>query len=114
MSAVITALPVEQFGKLREWSIAHMRPLLTDEHRGMTAANRKWLSDQLARLIQQIDARLPGDDWINLVDETADAVIGYGVISPFLRDPSVTEIMVNGQPAFGLTSPRAWSRPGLR
>lgn len=96
MTATIASLSTEQFDKLRDWSINQMMPLLDNEHRGLTAENRQWLATKLARAIEQVDARLPGDDWGRLVDETADAVIGYGIISPYLRDPSVTEIMVNG------------------
>ncbi|MGH3442788.1 MAG: CpaF family protein [Nitriliruptorales bacterium] len=31
-----------------------------------------------------------------LVSDTLDDILGYGPISPFLRDPTVTEVMVNG------------------
>ncbi len=96
MTATLTSLSTEQFDKLSDWSIDQMLPLLDNEHRGLTADNRQWLANQLARAIEQVHARLPGDDWVRLVDETADAVIGYGIIGPYLRDPSVTEIMVNG------------------
>jgi pilus assembly protein CpaF len=96
MTTTITSLSTEQFAKLRDWSINQMVPLLDNEHRGFTVDNRQWLSTKLACAIKQVDAHLPGDDWVKLVDETADAVIGYGIIGPYLRDPGVTEIMVNG------------------
>ena len=96
MTTTITSLSTEQFAKLRDWSINQMLPLLDNEHRGFTVDNRQWLSTKLACAIKLVDAHLPGDDWVKLVDETADAVIGYGIIGPYLRDPGVTEIMVNG------------------
>src|SRR5512141_2156109 len=96
MTTTPTSLSTEQFNKLRDWSIDQMLPLLDNEHRGLTADNLQWFSTKLAHVIKQVNAKLPSADWDRLVDETADAVIGYGIIGPYLRDPSVTEIMVNG------------------
>ena len=31
-----------------------------------------------------------------IAQEIADDILGYGPLEPFLRDPDVTEIMVNG------------------
>ena len=35
-------------------------------------------------------------DRARLVQESADDILGYGPIEPYLRDPDITEIMVNG------------------
>jgi pilus assembly protein CpaF len=35
-------------------------------------------------------------DRTRLTQEIADDILGYGPIEPFLRDPELTEIMVNG------------------
>jgi pilus assembly protein CpaF len=35
-------------------------------------------------------------DRARLVQESADDILGYGPIEPFLRDPDITEVMVNG------------------
>ncbi len=35
-------------------------------------------------------------DRARLVQESADDILGYGPIEPFLRDPDLTEVMVNG------------------
>jgi pilus assembly protein CpaF len=42
------------------------------------------------------DAPLSVADRARLAQEVVDEVLGHGPIEPFLRDPSVTEIMVNG------------------
>ncbi|HST18769.1 MAG TPA: CpaF family protein [Gaiellaceae bacterium] len=40
--------------------------------------------------------RLTTEERARLVEAVVDDVLGYGPIDPFLRDPSITEIMVNG------------------
>lgn len=42
------------------------------------------------------DTPLTAADRIRLSQEIADDILGYGPIEPLLRDPDVTEIMVNG------------------
>jgi pilus assembly protein CpaF len=91
-----SALAPEHLGKLRDWAIAQIAPLLDAAHRGMTDTNQQWLADHLTRLIGQTGARLSDGDWNALVDAVADEVIGYGPIGPYLRDPSISEVMVNG------------------
>jgi pilus assembly protein CpaF len=81
---------------LRDWAITQIVPLLDAAHRGTTDANQQWLADQLRRLVGQAGARLSNGDWSTLVDAVSDEVIGYGPISPYLRDPTVSEVMVNG------------------
>ena len=39
---------------------------------------------------------LARDERLRVEQEIADDILGYGPLEPFLRDPSVTEIMVNG------------------
>ena len=96
MNASPASLPPDQFDKLGEYAIAQIRPLVDVAHRGLTAANQKWLSNQLLRLIQQASVRLSNEDWNRLVDVVIDETIGYGVIGPLLRDQTVSEVMVNG------------------
>jgi len=90
------ALSPEHFDRLRDWAITQLTPLVDSPHRGMTEGNVQWLSGYLARMVQQAGARLSAEDWSRLVDQVADEVIGYGPIGPYLRDPSVSEVMING------------------
>ncbi len=39
---------------------------------------------------------LTGPDRARLAQEIADDILGYGPLEPYLRDPDVTEVMVNG------------------
>ncbi len=89
-------LPPDRFEKLREYAITHLLPQLDEAHRGQTAANQDWLAGQLKRLLTGLNAQLTDDDWARLLEVVADEVIGYGPIGPFLRDPSINEVMVNG------------------
>jgi pilus assembly protein CpaF len=49
----------------------------------------------LQRALEDQQTPLTGDERRRLVAEIADDVLGFGPIEPFLRDRSVTEIMVN-------------------
>ena len=40
--------------------------------------------------------RITGDERQRVVEDVIDEVLGYGPIDPFLRDDSITEVMVNG------------------
>jgi pilus assembly protein CpaF len=61
-------------------------------------------SDELERRVQEVVAEelkseevpLGPSERALLERQIADDVLGYGPLEPFLRDPSVTEIMVNG------------------
>jgi pilus assembly protein CpaF len=45
--------------------------------------------------LEEEETPLTRDERRRLVSEIADDVLGFGPIEPFLRDPSVTEIMIN-------------------
>jgi pilus assembly protein CpaF len=49
----------------------------------------------LQRALEEEETPLTREERRRLVSEIADDVLGFGPIEPFLRDPSVTEIMVN-------------------
>jgi len=51
--------------------------------------------EMLQRALEDQETPLSGDERRRLVAEIADDVLGFGPIEPFLRDRSVTEIMVN-------------------
>src|SRR5512132_2411096 len=51
--------------------------------------------EMLQRALEEEETPLTRDERRRLVSEIADDVLGFGPIEPFLRDPTVTEIMVN-------------------
>jgi pilus assembly protein CpaF len=53
-------------------------------------------------LEQEQSVPLARADRLALLQEIADDVLGYGPIDPYLADPEVTEIMVNGPHAVGV------------
>ena len=50
----------------------------------------------LQQVMNHQEARLSPADRTRLIQEIADDILGYGPIEPFLRDASLTEVMVNG------------------
>src|SRR5919112_993926 len=51
--------------------------------------------EMLQRALEEEETPLTREERRRLVTEIADDVLGFGPIEPFLRDPSITEIMVN-------------------
>src|SRR6266545_3120922 len=51
--------------------------------------------EMLQRALEEEETPLTREERRRLVSEIADDVLGFGPIEPFLRDPTVTEIMVN-------------------
>lgn len=92
----LTTLNPTQFEQLRTWSIAQLTLLVDIAHRGLTDGNQRWLSENLIKLVQRASARLSENDFNILLAAVADEVIGYGPIGEFLRDSTVSEVMVNG------------------
>ncbi|MDQ1713413.1 MAG: pilus assembly protein CpaF [Frankiaceae bacterium] len=50
----------------------------------------------LQEVLQTEATPLTGADRTRIAQDIADDILGYGPLEPFLRDPDVTEIMVNG------------------
>ncbi|WP_435743981.1 CpaF family protein [Nocardioides sp. SYSU DS0663] len=50
----------------------------------------------LADVISSQDRPLSSGDRARVTQEISDDILGYGPIQPFLRDPDVSEVMVNG------------------
>ncbi len=66
---------------------------------GLSSAHEdKWKTRAEAYLRSElIDLDIPEEDKNLLLDEVLNEVFAYGPITEYLRDPSVTEIMVNGK-----------------
>ncbi|HEX3032394.1 MAG TPA: CpaF family protein, partial [Bacillota bacterium] len=67
----------------------------------MTEADRSvYIAEQIGNLVEQvtneIDLNLSRGEYHRLAGEILSEITGYGPITPFLADPTVTEIMVNG------------------
>src|SRR5581483_4275262 len=52
--------------------------------------------DAVAEELALVRTPLTRVERVRIEQELADDILGYGPLEPFLRDPTVTEIMVNG------------------
>ncbi|MCW2793277.1 MAG: pilus assembly protein CpaF, partial [Nocardioides sp.] len=56
----------------------------------------------LAVVLESQDRPLSNSDRTRVSQEISDDILGYGPIEPFLRDPEVSEVMVNGHASIWL------------
>jgi pilus assembly protein CpaF len=105
--AVSTATPkpkrhVDPFADLKR--TVHQRlletlgPKLYDAHTTQSELETK-VRQTLQETLSAQDTPLTVQDRTKIAQEIADDILGYGPIEPFLRDPDITEIMVNGPDA---------------
>ncbi|MFN2641940.1 MAG: CpaF family protein [Actinomycetota bacterium] len=81
--------------KIHQSLLQALGPKLYDMN--MTAEQLEFrVRQQLQEVLQEESTPLSQADRQRLVSETTDDILGYGPIEPFLRDPTVTEVMVNG------------------
>ncbi|MDX6206306.1 MAG: pilus assembly protein CpaF [Frankiales bacterium] len=75
--------------------VERLGPQLYDAH--MTESE---LESQVRQTLQSVleveETPLTVADRTRIAQEIADDILGYGPLEPFLRDPEVTEVMVNG------------------
>jgi pilus assembly protein CpaF len=57
---------------------------------------RLMVRDQALAILQEDGRLLPQDELARVVNEVSDRVVGLGPIESLLRDPEVSEVMVNG------------------
>ena len=57
---------------------------------------RLMVRDQAFAILQEDGQLLPQDELARVVNEVSDRVVGLGPIESLLRDPEVSEVMVNG------------------
>jgi pilus assembly protein CpaF len=60
------------------------------------AERRLMVRDQALAILQEDGGLLPQDELARVVNEVSDRVVGLGPIESLLRDPEVSEVMVNG------------------
>jgi pilus assembly protein CpaF len=70
-------------------------PKLYDDIGGDEDLARR-VRDTIAMLLAREETPLAGADRARIAREVTDEILGHGPIEPLLRDPAVTEIMVNG------------------
>lgn len=84
-------------GELKE----RIRRRLLDERdpglfEGSPAEKRLRLREAVRRLLREERVVIPGAEIAALVREISDEVVGLGPIEALLRDPQITEVMING------------------
>ncbi|MDR7426270.1 MAG: CpaF family protein [Armatimonadota bacterium] len=72
--------------------------LLIEElgRRGAPATAREEIEKEVARILDRENALLSRDDRSRLITDIVNETLGYGPIDPLIRDPAITEVMVNG------------------
>jgi pilus assembly protein CpaF len=81
--------------KVHHLLIEELGPLLSDR-RVSEDELRRQVSEHLQIVLGREKVPLSGADRIQLVQDVSDDVLGYGPIDKLLKDPGVTEVMVNG------------------
>ncbi len=94
LSARTSALE-EMRQKLHQHVIQELGPTLNDQ-RVSEVELRRQVHDVLHRAIGEERAALTSIERTRLIQDVSDDVLGYGPIDRFLKDPSITEVMVNG------------------
>src|SRR5262245_25133470 len=81
--------------KVHHHLIQELGPLLYDRRLSEEELRRQVL-DQLQTALGQEKVPLSAADKAQLIQDVSDDVLGYGPIDRLLRDPDITEVMVNG------------------
>ena len=75
--------------------LAALGPKLYDPHMTATELEQQ-VRQSLQSVIEGEDTPLSNADRARLTQEVADEILGYGPLEPLLRDPDISEVMVNG------------------
>ena len=81
--------------KVHQYVIEQLGPILTDERLG-DADLRRRVHEELQRALAEETVVLSAAERSQLIQDVSDDVLGYGPIDRFLKDPGITEVMVNG------------------
>ncbi len=107
-----TAVPLEQPGARRrvarhadpfaavkrsvhEALVEALGPKLYDAHLGQRELEEQ-VTATLQAVLQRDETPMTTADRTRVAQEVADDILGHGPLEPYLRDPAVSEIMVNG------------------
>jgi pilus assembly protein CpaF len=94
LSARSSALE-EMRQKMHQHVIQELGPTLYDQRISETELRRQ-VHELLHKAISEERAALTSVERTRLIQDVSDDVLGYGPIDRFLKDPSITEVMVNG------------------
>jgi pilus assembly protein CpaF len=94
LSARTSALE-EMRQKMHQHVISELGPTLYDQQISETELRRQ-VHELLHKALGQERAALTSVERTRLMQDVSDDVLGYGPIERFLKDPTVTEVMVNG------------------
>src|SRR5438105_4051843 len=83
--------------------IDELGPLLYDRRVGEEELSLQ-LQEQLKAILGRERIPLSGSDRAQLLQDVTDDILGYGPIDGLLKDPDVTEVMVNGGTGTGKTT----------
>jgi pilus assembly protein CpaF len=75
--------------------LSDLGPKLYDPHMPQAELEQQ-VRKTLQVVVEQQQTPLSGADRARLSQEVADDILGYGPLEPLLRDPDITEVMVNG------------------
>jgi pilus assembly protein CpaF len=70
-------------------------PKLYDAHLDQRELEQQ-VTQTLQAVLQHDDTPMTASDRVRVAQEVADEILGHGPLEPYLRDPGVSEIMVNG------------------
>src|SRR6202171_1616290 len=94
LSARTSAL-AEMRQKMHQHVISELGQTLYDQRISETELRRQ-VHELLHTALGQERAALTSVERTRLIQGVSDDVLGYGLIERFLKDPTVTEVMVNG------------------
>ncbi len=75
--------------------LASLGPKLYDPHMTQSELEQQ-VRQTLQSVVEQQETPLSNADRARLTQEVADDILGYGPLEPLLRDPEISEVMVNG------------------
>ena len=81
--------------KVHQFVIEQLGPLLS-EGRVDDAELRTRVHEQLNRALAEESLVLSAAERAQVIQDTTDDILGYGPIDRLIRDPEITEVMVNG------------------
>lgn len=96
-----------------------IRRKLVDEHdaslfEGSSAEKRLKLREAVRRVLSDERVVIPTTELASLVREISDDVVGLGPIEELLRDPAITEVMINGPRKIYIEKDGLISRAGVQ